>query len=83
MAYYDIEFFFVIYLVYVNMSTINKEIFYLVLQFMDQAILKNVFMNHVSQIPKNFPEKLKYILTYIFKIEKWIDISFETTFILN
>ena len=50
---------------------------------MDQGILKNVFMNHVSQILENFPEKLKYILTYIFKIEKWIDISFETTFILN
>ena len=48
MAYYDIEFFFVIYLVYVNMSTINKEIFYLVLQFMDEGILKNVFMSHVS-----------------------------------
>ena len=50
---------------------------------MDQGILKNVFMNHVSKILENFPEKLKYILTYIFKIEKWIDISFETTFILN
>ena len=78
MAYYDIEFFFVIYLVYVNMSTINKEIFYLVLQFMDRAILKNVFMNHVSQIPENFPEKLKDNLTYFFKTEKQIDISFET-----
>ena len=43
------------------MSVINKEIFYLVPQFMDQRILKNVFMNHVSQIPENFPKKLKYI----------------------
>ena len=30
MAYHDLEFFFVIYLVYVNMSVVNKEIFYLV-----------------------------------------------------
>ena len=35
-------------------------------------------MNHISQIPENFPEKLKDILTYLFKIEKQIDISFET-----
>ena len=35
-------------------------------------------MNHVFQIPKNFPEKLKDILTYLFKTEKQIDISFET-----
>ena len=45
---------------------------------MDQGILKNVFMNHVSQIPENFIEKLKDILTYLFKIKKQIDISFET-----
>ena len=45
---------------------------------MDQGILKNVFMNHVSQIPEKFLEKLKDILTYLFKIEKQIDISFET-----
>ena len=41
---------------------------------MDQGILKNIFMNHVSQIPENFPEKLIYLL----KTEKQIDISFET-----
>ena len=41
---------------------------------MDQGILKNIFMNHVSQIPENFPEKL----TYLLKTEKQIDISFET-----
>ena len=35
-------------------------------------------MNHVSQIPENFLEKLKDILTYLFKTEKQIDISFET-----
>ena len=35
-------------------------------------------MNHVSQIPENFLEKLKDILTYLFKTEKHIDISFET-----
>ena len=34
---------------------------------MDQGILKNVFMNHVSQIPEKF---LKDILTYLFKTEK-------------
>ena len=45
---------------------------------MDQGTLKNVFMNHISQIPENFPEKLKDILTYLFKTEKHIDISFET-----
>ena len=45
---------------------------------MDQGILKNVFMNHISQIPEIFQKKLKDILTYLFKIEKHIDISFET-----
>ena len=35
-------------------------------------------MDHVSQILENFPEKLKDILTYLFKTEKQIDISFET-----
>ena len=35
-------------------------------------------MDHVSQILENFPEKLKDILTYLFKTEKHIDISFET-----
>ena len=70
MAYHDPEFFFVIYLAYVNMYVVNKEIFDLVPQFMEQGILKNVFMNHVSQIPENFPEKLKDILTYLFKTEK-------------
>ena len=37
---------------------------------MDHGILKNIFMNHVSQIPKNFLEKLKDILTYLFKTKK-------------
>ena len=45
---------------------------------MDQGILKNAFMNHVSQILENFLEKLKDILTYLFKTEKQINISFET-----
>ena len=45
---------------------------------MDPGILKYVFMNHISQIPENFPKKLKDILTYLFKTEKKIDISFET-----
>ena len=78
MAYHDPEFFFVIYLAYVNMSVVNREIFYLVRQLMDQGIFKNVFMNHISQIPENFTEKLKDILTYLFKTEKQINISFET-----
>ena len=57
MTYHDLEFFFVIYLAYVYMFVVNKEIFDLVPQFMDQGIFKNVFINHVSQIPENFPEK--------------------------
>ena len=44
------------------MSVVNKENFDLVSQFMNQGILKNIFMNHVSQIPENFPEKLTYLL---------------------
>ena len=35
-------------------------------------------MNHISQIPENFLENLKDILTYLFKTKKQIDISFET-----
>ena len=67
-----------IYLAYANMCIVNKEIFDLVSQLMDQGIFKNVFMNHISQIPENFLEKLKDILTYLFKTKKQIDISFET-----
>ena len=52
------------------MSVIKKIKIDLVPQFMDQRILKNVFMNRVSQILENFLEKLKDILTYLFKIEK-------------
>ena len=78
MAYHDPEFFFVIYLAYVNMSVVNKEFFYLVTQFMDQGILKNVFINHVSQIHENFLEKLKDILTYLLKTKKQVNISFKT-----
>ena len=43
MAYHDPEFFFVIYLAYVNMSVVNKENFDLVPQLMDQGILKKCF----------------------------------------
>ena len=56
LAYHDPNFFFIIYLAYVNMSIVNKEIFYLVPQSMDQGILKNIFINYVSQIHKNFPK---------------------------
>ena len=73
-AYHDSDFFFVIYLAYVN-----KEIFfYLVPHFMDQRTLKNIFINHISQIFENFQKKLKDILTYLFKTKSQIDISFET-----
>ena len=78
MTYHDLEFFFVIYLAYVNMSVVNKEIFYLVTQFMDQGILKSVFINDVSQIHEKFLEKLKDILTYLLKTKKQVDISFKT-----
>ena len=56
-AYHDLDFFFVIYFSYVNMSIVNKEIFFLVPQFMDQGILKNIFINHMSQILEKISKK--------------------------
>ena len=41
MTYHDLEFFFVIYLAYVNMSVVNKENFDLVPQLMDQPYISN------------------------------------------
>ena len=46
------------------MSIVNKEIFFLVPQFIDQGIFKNIFINHVSQIPEKIskpqnPRKLR------------------------
>ena len=78
MAYHDPDHFFIIYLAYVNMSILDNEYFDLIPQLLDQGILKNVFMNHRDQIPDNFPEKLKDILTHLFKTENQIDLSFET-----
>ena len=46
--YHDPNFFFVINLAYVNMFIVNKEIFYLVPQFIYQGILKNIYLNHAS-----------------------------------
>ena len=54
MTYHDPEFFFVIYLAYVNMSVVNREIFYLVPQLMEQEILNFFFMNHISQTLRIF-----------------------------
>ena len=39
------------------MSIVNKEIFFLVPQFMDQGILKNIFINHMSQILEKISKK--------------------------
>ena len=45
---------------------------------MDQGILKNIFLTSSYQIPKNFPKKIKTIVKYLFRIENFVDISFET-----
>ena len=45
---------------------------------MDQGTLKNIFLTNSYQIPKNFPKKLKTIIRYLFRIENFVDISFET-----
>ena len=45
---------------------------------MDQGILKNIFLTSIYQVPKNFPEKLKTIVEYLFRTENFVDISFET-----
>ena len=45
---------------------------------MDQGILKNIFLNSIYQVPKNFLEKLKNIVEYLFRTENFVDISFET-----
>ena len=45
---------------------------------MDQGILKNIFLTSSYQIPKNFPKKLKTIVEYLFRIENFVDLSFET-----
>ena len=44
---------------------------------MDQGILKNLFLTSFYQVPKNFPEKLKTIIEYLFRTENFVDISFK------
>ena len=78
MAYYDPDLFFVVYLAYVNMSIIDKKYFEFIPELMDQGILKNIFLTSIYQILKNFPEKLKNIVEYIFRTENFVDISFKT-----
>ena len=59
MAYHDPGLFFVVYLAYVNMSILYKKYFELILEMMDQGILKNIFLISSYQIPKKFPKKNK------------------------
>ena len=78
MAYHDPDLFFVVYLAYVNMAILDKKYLELILELMDQGILKNIFLTSIYQVPKNFPEKLKNIVEYLFRTENHVDISFET-----
>ena len=78
MAYHDPDLFFVLYLAYVNMSILDKKYFDLILEMMDQGILKKIFLTSSYQIPKNFPTKLKTIVEYLFRTENFVDLSFET-----
>ena len=67
MAYHDPDLFFVVYLAYVNMSTLDQKYFELIPELIDQGILKNIFLTSIYQVPKNFPEKLKTIVDIFFK----------------
>ena len=78
MTYYDPDLFFVIYLAYINMSILDQKYLELIHELMDQGILKNILLTSIYQVPKNFPEKLKNIVEYLFRTEKFVDISFET-----
>ena len=78
MAYHDPDLFFVVYLAYINMSILDEKYLELIPELMDQGILKNIFLTSIYQVPKNFPEKLKNIVEYIFRTENHVDISFET-----
>ena len=40
--------------------------------------MKNIFLTGIYQVPKNFPEKLKNIVEYLFRTENFVYISFET-----
>ena len=59
------------------MSILDKNYFELILEMMDQGILKNIFLTSSYQIPKNFPKKLKTIVEYLFRTENFVDISVE------
>ena len=78
MAYHDPDLFFVVYLAYVNMSLLDQKYLELIPELMDQGILKNIFLTSIYQVPKNFLEKLKNIVEYLFRTENHVDISFET-----
>ena len=67
MAYHDPDLFFVVYLAYVNMSILDQNYFELIPKLIDQGILKNTFLTSIYQIPKNFLEKLKNIVEYLFR----------------
>ena len=55
----------------------KKNYFELIPEMMDQRILTNIFLTSSYQIPKNFPKKFKTIVEYLFRTEKFVDISFE------
>ena len=78
MAYHDPDFFFFVYLAYVNMSLLDQKYLELIPELMDQGILKNIFLTSIYQVPNNFLEKLKNIVKYLFRTENYVDISFET-----
>ena len=77
MTYHDPDLFFVVYLAYVNMFILNQKYFEPIPEMMDQGILKNIFLTNIYQIPKNFPEKLKTVIEYLFRTANFVDISFE------
>ena len=78
MVYHDHDLFFVVYLAYVNMSFLDEKYLELIPELMNQGILKNIFLTSIYQVPINFPEKLKNIVEYLFRIENHVDIYFET-----
>ena len=78
MTYHDPDLFSLFCLAYVNMSILDHKYLELIPKLMDQGILKNIFLTSIYQVPKNFPEKLKNIVEYLFRTENFVDISFET-----
>ena len=78
MAYHAPKLFFIVYVAYVNISFLYKKYFEPIPEMMDQGILKDIFLTSSYQIPKNFREKLKIILDYLFQTKHFIDLSFET-----